>query len=163
VGIRLNLGCGRDIKQGFTNVDKFKSEGTDVVHDLDRFPYPFKRDSVDYILMKSSLEHLKDIPRVMEEIYKICKDNAIIEIIVPHFESFGAFKDTTHFHFFTYFSFDYDFYLDKFRIIKRKFIYPRFCFLFEWLANSWPRFHEIILRKFLPVKDIYFKLQVKKQ
>ena len=63
----------------------------------------------------------------------------------------------------SFFSFDYDFYLDKFRIIKRKFIYPRFCFLFEWLANSWPRFHEIILRKFLPVKDIYFKLQVKKQ
>lgn len=160
MGLKLNLGAGKDIKQGFVNVDFLKSKGTDVVHDLDKFPYPFKDDSVDYVLMRSCLEHLKDIPKVMNELNRICKNKAIIEIIVPHFASFGAYIDTTHFHFFTYYSFDYNFYMDKFKILKRKIIYPKYCFFLEKIANSFPRFHEIILRKFFPVKDLYFKLEV---
>ena len=43
---------------------------------------------------------------VMKELWRICKDKARIKIIVPHFESLGAYVDPTHYHFFTYYSFE---------------------------------------------------------
>jgi hypothetical protein len=34
--MKLNLGCGRDIKQGFVNLDYMPLPGVDVVADLER-------------------------------------------------------------------------------------------------------------------------------
>jgi len=167
---KLHLGCGNDIKKGFINLDSVKLPGVDIVHNLDKFPWPFKDNSFDYILSISTLEHLENLIKTMEEIHRICKNNAIIEIIVPHFSSMGAFKDPTHKHFFTYYSFNY--FIDKnnynfyskarFKILKRKIIYGKLFFLFEWIANLFPKFHEVFLRKFLPVRDLFFRLEVKK-
>ncbi len=105
--IRLNLGCGRDVRHGWVNVDKVKLDGVDVVHDLDMFPYPFDDNSVDYILMKHTLEHLDDVVRVMEECHRILKPNGRLEIIVPYYKYKSAFTDPTHRHFFTEQSMDY--------------------------------------------------------
>lgn len=172
---KLNLGCGKEILEGYTNLDIIKLEGTDVVHDLNKFPFPFKDNTFDEILAKSILEHLYDLQKTLEELWRISKPNAIINIGVPHFESLGATVDPTHKQFFTYYSFDYycenakkgidqlDYYSKvRFRIIERRIIYPKYFKIFEWIANKVPRFHEIMLRKFLPVKNLYFKLEVKK-
>jgi hypothetical protein len=43
----------------------------------------------------------------MEELHRICRAGASIEITVPHFSSGNAFTDPTHRHFFSRFSFDY--------------------------------------------------------
>ena len=56
--MKLNLGCGKDIKPGFINVDYIKHNGVDVVLNLETIPYPFKSKSVDYIMMSHVLEHL---------------------------------------------------------------------------------------------------------
>ncbi len=55
--MRLNLGCGDDIKDGYVNVDTTKLPGVDVLADLND-QLPFKSESVDQIVMKSVLEHL---------------------------------------------------------------------------------------------------------
>jgi hypothetical protein len=113
----------------------------------------------------------------MKELWRICKNKAKIKINVPHFASLGAYVDPTHHHFFTYYSFEvysnesckksfdiFDYYTDKekFKILKRKITYPKGLEIFEWIANKYPKLHETLLRKFLPVRNLEFDLEVKK-
>lgn len=175
--LKLNLGGGKKRINGFLNVDLIKTPQTDIVHDLNVFPWPFKDNSVDEIIMDNILEHLKDITPVMKELWRICKNKARIKIIVPHFESLGAYVDPTHYHFFTYYSLEvysresckksfdiFDYYTDKekFKILKRKITYPKGLGLLEWFANKFPKFHETFLRKFLPVRNLEFELEAEK-
>jgi SAM-dependent methyltransferase len=105
--LRLHLGCGRSKRDGFVGVDIMPLKGVDVVHDLSAFPYPFEDNSVSEIIMRNVLEHLTDTVRVMEEVWRISKNGARINILVPYFNSPGAAQDPTHVRFFTENSFDY--------------------------------------------------------
>ncbi len=58
--MKLNLGCGKQIKEDYTNLDKVALEGVDVVHDLDVFPYPFRDNTFDEILCSHVLEHVDE-------------------------------------------------------------------------------------------------------
>ena len=104
---KLNLGCGKKIKEDYINLDIKALPGVDVVHDLNKFPYPFDDDRFEYILCDNILEHLDNLIGVTEELWRISKKNGIIEVIVPYFSSLGAFQDPTHKHFFTLRTFDY--------------------------------------------------------
>lgn len=100
------MGCGFDIKEGYVNLDMRKKEGVDVVHDLNKFPYPFKDNTFDYIYCVRTLEHLDDIVRIMEEVYRILKPGGRIFVRVPYFNHFNTYRDFTHRHAFTLDSFD---------------------------------------------------------
>lgn len=91
--MKLNLGCGRDLKQGYVNVDLF---GGDVTHDLAKFPYPWDDDSVEEVLLHNVLEHLPDTIGVIKELYRICKDGALVHIAVPHPRHDDFISDPTH-------------------------------------------------------------------
>jgi|SRR3989338_5434853 len=104
---KLNLGCGKDVKEGYVNLDNIKLGGVDVVHDLNKFPYPFQDNHFDEIYTNHVLEHLTDLVRVMKELYRITKNNGVIRIKVPYFNCQGAYQDPTHKRFFTYVTFDY--------------------------------------------------------
>ena len=127
---KLNLGCGQQKIPGYLSVDKIKGEAIDICHDLNIFPYPFPDNSVSEIIMDNVLEHLDDVIKVMEELYRISQAGAIIHIKVPYFKSNSAFTDPSHRHFFTETSFKYfqadhplHFYTKaKFKIIKTKLI-----------------------------------------
>jgi SAM-dependent methyltransferase len=97
---KLNFGCGRQIKEGWINVDIQKGKGVDKSFDFNKFPYPFKDDSFDYILLDNVLEHLEKPVEVVKELHRICKKDAIIEIIVPYYNTYYAYVDVTHLHFF---------------------------------------------------------------
>ena len=103
---KLNLGCGVDTRKGFVNLDIIKHPGVDVVHDLNNLPLPFESNSFDYILCNAILEHLPNMIYVMEELWRISKPNAIIEIDVPHFSGELAYRDPTHVKFFHSKTFD---------------------------------------------------------
>ena len=98
--IKLNLGSGSKIKDGYINVDKYDTFKPDIVHDLEKFPYPFENDSVDQIIMLHVLEHIGGEPSVfnsiMKELYRICKNNSIIDIVVPHPRHDDFLSDPTH-------------------------------------------------------------------
>ena len=49
--MKLNLGCGSKILNGYTNVDKFDYYNPNIVHDLEKFPYPFDENSVEEIIL----------------------------------------------------------------------------------------------------------------
>ncbi len=104
--VRLNLGSSDRAIEGFLNVDILSGAGVDIVCDLNE-GIPLKDNSVAEIYAGHILEHLDDTVRIMEEIYRVCKNGAIVKIKVPYFKSIGAFKDSTHRRFFTEKTFDY--------------------------------------------------------
>lgn len=93
--MKLNLGCGNDIREGYVNLDRASLPGVDVVHDLNKLPLPFKDDQFDYVLCKDIIEHLEYIP-VLAEIHRIMKPGGILDIRVLHFTSRMNFTDPTH-------------------------------------------------------------------
>lgn len=106
-GRTLHIGCGPTSKRGDVGIDVLPGPAVDIVHDLDRFPWPVDDDSFCAVICEDVLEHLRDIPRVMEEIYRVSIDGAIIDIKVPSGTSSDVFIDPTHRRGFSFRSFDY--------------------------------------------------------
>ena len=98
--MKLNLGCGNKLLKGYINLDKFNYYKCDVTHDLEKFPYPFKNDSVNEILLSHVLEHIGQQPdtfiNIIKELYRICINNALIIINVPHPRHEDFLSDPTH-------------------------------------------------------------------
>lgn len=92
--LKINLGCGKDKKPVFVNVDFYGNP--DIKHDLNKFPYPFKKNSVIYISCKHVLEHLKEPEEFFREIYRILKIGGRAEIIVPHYKHFTSYCNFGH-------------------------------------------------------------------
>ncbi|MBU1103120.1 MAG: class I SAM-dependent methyltransferase [Nanoarchaeota archaeon] len=102
---KLNLGCGLDYKKGWVNVDVIDVKA-DMKFDLNNFPYPFKKDTFDEILLRMILEHLEEPIEVLKEVIRISKNNAKLIIIVPHANSYANLTDIQHKTNFTEDSFD---------------------------------------------------------
>ncbi len=98
--MKLNLGCGNKLLKGYINLDKFNYYKCDITHDLEKFPYPFKNDSANEILLSHVLEHLGQQPdtfiNIIKELYRICSNNALIIISVPHPRHENFLSDPTH-------------------------------------------------------------------
>jgi SAM-dependent methyltransferase len=95
---KLNFGSGNDIRKGWDNADRLPLPGVNTVFDFNKFPYPIKDNTYDYILAKVVLEHLIDPKMVLYELHRICKHKAIIEIIVPYWNNYTAYSDVEHIH-----------------------------------------------------------------
>jgi SAM-dependent methyltransferase len=101
---RLHLGCGRNILQGWINLDAVSLSGVDIIADLDdcrNTNLPFEENSIDELLANHVIEHLHRPLPFMEEIHRIAKPNAKATFRVPYGSSDDAFEDPTHVrHFF---------------------------------------------------------------
>jgi ubiquinone/menaquinone biosynthesis C-methylase UbiE len=93
---RLSLGCGHDTRAGWVNLDIAPLPGVDVVHDLERFPWPFEDGAFDFIECIDILEHLRELPDAMREIHRILAPGGRIRIEGPHFTSYTVPTDPTH-------------------------------------------------------------------
>lgn len=96
---RLNLGCGNDIRSGYVNFDTYVFPGVDVVAALDPFypQLPFADAEFDEIIAYHVLEHVANKPKIIEEVWRIARNNAIIKIKLPDRNHSDAFLDPTHF------------------------------------------------------------------
>lgn len=103
----LHLGCGFNKKSGAIGVDILKSTKADIIHDLNVFPYPIGSNQFDEVIAENIMEHLDNVPNVMQEVYRISKNKAKILITNCHFSSVDSFTDPTHRHTFTSRTFDY--------------------------------------------------------
>lgn len=169
---KLNLGCGEDIKLGWINLDSLKLAGVNIIHDLNKFPYPFKDNEIDIVYTSHVLEHVDDLIKTMKELRRICKPGAKISIRVPHFACGVSWRDPTHKRLFSYHTFDYFtddcFYgLPKFKIVDRKLNFTRleFTFLNKFinpLVNINPTIYERFFCWMLPVAEVLATLEVLK-
>jgi len=97
--LRLNLGCGRRVLDGWVNVDAVALPGVDVVADLDRcrdVPLPFDDGGVEAFHLSHVIEHLRDPLGLMQELHRIARPGATAEIRCPHGANDDADEDPTH-------------------------------------------------------------------
>jgi SAM-dependent methyltransferase len=100
-GAVLDVGCGSAKVPGAVGLDISSSTAADIVHDLDEFPYPIADASFDQILLQDVIEHVKEPIRVFEELHRIARPGARIQLRTPHFSSALAYGDPTHRHYFS--------------------------------------------------------------
>ena len=90
--IKLNLGCYKDIRKNFLNIDIFE-KNADIKADVSNL-YMFKDNSVDFIYAAHILEHfpakdtkeIKSAINVLKEWHRILKNGRKLQIKVPDFD-----------------------------------------------------------------------------
>lgn len=178
----LNIGCGPDLKKNnnkedWINLDFNKTYNPEVIHDIDVFPYPFRDNYFDKILIEGTLEHTLHPVKVMDELWRISKNKALIIVNVPHFSHWGAFGDLTHYHYFSKSTFWHyqakpKYYSNKtvFKVRKVHYtvqsspsLFKVISLIFTPLANLSSTITDSLLCKFIPVENIIFELEVIKK
>ena len=98
--IKLNLGCGFNKYEGYVNVDSAPECKPDTVWDLEKTPWPWKDSSVDEIKLEHVLEHLGQTTErylaIWKEMWRVCRNGALIDIKVPHWNHENFYHDPTH-------------------------------------------------------------------
>ncbi len=106
--LRLNLGCGRDILEGWVNIDQVDHDGVDILWNLDnpgpgKFPHsplvlhlPYEDQIVDEMRMIQVLEHINNPLPLMQELHRIAKPGAMLTVEVPYGSNDKAWEDPTH-------------------------------------------------------------------
>lgn len=165
---KLNLGCGKDIRKDYLNVDIINNEGVDVICDFNRL-LPFESNSFDEIICYDVLEHIKERNLIVKEIHRILKKGGIIKINVPYALSVNGFIDPTHINFFTYHTFEYylkdgrnNWYFDfGFSKVRIKFVFLKklfYNYLVSPIANSMPDIYEhTFLSRLFPASSLYIE------
>jgi SAM-dependent methyltransferase len=96
-GLRLNLGCGRDIRDGWVNIDCAPLPGVDHVVDFDAKPVlPFDDDSVARSEGSHVIEHLCDPLPFMAELWRVTEPGGLAVFRCPYGSTDDADEDPTH-------------------------------------------------------------------
>lgn len=109
----LDMGCGRGYLSGIIAADHHTVTGCDVALAsglAEKFPdvtfvespaekLPFSAASFDTVVSTHTLEHVRDLPRVLAELRRVCRKRLVIVVPRerPHF-----YTPNLHIHFFPY-------------------------------------------------------------
>ena len=172
----LDIGSGSDKTPGAISLDFNAKFHPDVVHNLNIFPYPFKSNQFNSVNIKSVLFLLNDSVKVMEEIYRISRNNATVLVIQPYFRSQWNYVDPWVKNFGTVHSFRFydpnDIIFKRYQYTDAKFVTSKILFdeyilkpkishkFLIWFANKYPRQYEKRLSHFFPLDMISFYLKV---
>jgi len=171
----LDVGCGAVKFKGAAGLDYnirsyMPSENqADIVYNLNDFPYPFEDNSFDLIWCSHFLEHFQDLPKLMEEFYRLLKPGGKIAINSPHFSSVEAYRHWQHCHYFARGSMDYfcedshewEFYNCRYRLTDSKIFFDDLSnlLLIGPLANLFSWQYERRFCWLFPAASVYFELQ----
>lgn len=106
---KLNLGCGRNYLEGYTNADISPVVNPDVVCDITDV-IPFREDTFDEVLCENVLTQIfypETFVQVMNDLWRITKDRGDIFIRVPNAKNICAWQDPMDCRRFTDQSFTY--------------------------------------------------------
>ena len=95
--MKLNIGSGYTKLEGFTTIDYDQKANPDYCLDLEKDKLPFEDNTVEVVVAHHILEHLGDgYFHLLQELYRVCKHNAVIDIRVPHPRHDAFLADPTH-------------------------------------------------------------------
>jgi SAM-dependent methyltransferase len=169
----LSMGSGIEKrKENVVRLDISKETGADVIWNLNHFPYPFEDNSFDIIECFDVIEHVDNIPLVMQECHRILKKEGLMNITTPHYSCSNSYIDPTHKYHLSYFSFDcfsaehkYHYYSKaRFFIVQKKMMFKGFYLrkaILNKIANKYPAFYENHLAWIFPAWFLYFELKAK--
>jgi len=175
---KLVIGSGIILIPDAVNMDISPCKGVDVVWDFNKYPWkPFKDNQFEHIIIPNSIHCAENLSKFMEEVYRIAKPNAIIEIVSTNFLSpiccqDPFFKTRIGFNTFDVFethklgmqglakgvSYDTS---ACFEILEKKWIFSKNKYLY-WLSffpNLFPKFYARFGYFYFPCNDISFKLR----
>jgi SAM-dependent methyltransferase len=99
--LRIDIGCGKNKREGFIGVDALALPGVDVVCDI-RGRWPFEDNSVDEAAASHVIEHLTNLNGAWErvhffnELHRVLKPGAKCHLAFPHWASNRYYGDPTH-------------------------------------------------------------------
>lgn len=94
---KINLGCGAKRLPDFVNCDLYPEGGPDLVFDLVEGDWPIPTSSVETVWVHHVLEHVAgDVKTFFQELHRITKHGATVEIRVPHPRHDWFLMDPTH-------------------------------------------------------------------
>jgi hypothetical protein len=182
--LRLNLGAGMRRLSGYYNVDCVPLDGIDVLANLEEPLSELPTGCVEAIYCRHTLEHVGKFLELLGEIHRICRANAQIDVIVPHFSNPYGYSDPTHVRFFGVYSFNYfaddpdqpsrrkvpNFYIpQRFRVekvrvnlMRESWVDKTIRALLQPLVNygpSWQDWYERRICRFFPADDIHYRLR----
>ena len=94
--MKLNIGCGRRILDGWVNIDRTPVTPEVFQGDLCHGLFDIPDEAASEVLLDNVIEHLEDIPKAMKEIERVTQSGAKIIIKTPHFSSLDSWRDPTH-------------------------------------------------------------------
>ena len=96
-GIRLSVGCGSVVDKNWVGID-LRDFGFNIVHDLEKTPWPLPDSCCSVIICSHILEHItpKYFINVMDEIHRVGKSGCEVMIVSPYGVSPRFVQDPTH-------------------------------------------------------------------
>ena len=158
---RFDIGCGNNKIAGSTYLDIDPSVHPDIVHDLNKFPYPIADNTFDEINAKHIIEHLNDPIGFMREMCRILKVGGKIFVETPHFSCRVAYSEPQHKLFCSYFMFNNLINGLDFKIIKQQITFYRTfrTFGISFLANRSPDTYERFWTYLFPAENVILVAQ----
>lgn len=93
----LELGCGpRKVDPHAIGVDLLDFDGVDLVGDVYLALAAMPASSISRVYTSHFLEHLPDLPRLLDELGRVMAPGAPLAITVPHFSNPFYYSDPTH-------------------------------------------------------------------
>jgi SAM-dependent methyltransferase len=185
--ISIELGCGPNKKHFHAiGIDILDYDCVDIVGDIFDVMEKIPSGSVDIVYTYHFLEHIEEIDKLLNEIYRVLSDSGKLNVIVPHFSNPFYYSDLTHKTSFGLYSFAYyseSSFKRKVPSYKKEFLYkqdsvrlvfksypPRylrhgFKKLFEYLFNInifMQEFYEENLPYLIPCYEVSYTLSRKK-
>ena len=95
--MKISIGAGDTIETDYIRIDYDSLTNPDYVLDLERDRLPFEDSTVEAVKAHHILEHLGEgFFHCLQELYRVCKHGARINIRVPHPRHDSFLADPTH-------------------------------------------------------------------
>lgn len=97
-GILLDVGCRNRKEENFIGIDSRPYPDVDIVHDLEKFPYPIDDDSCLTIKAAHVIEHIapNNVFAFMDELWRMLHPDGKLAISAPYAGSAMYWMDPSH-------------------------------------------------------------------
>lgn len=114
--LSLELGCGPSKRHADAiGIDSIGYDGVDLVGDIFDVLAGMPDECVGSVHAYHFFEHVEDLTRLLEELARVLRPEAVLDIEVPHFANPYFYSDPTHSRFFGLYTFAYLAHCDLFR------------------------------------------------